>query len=76
MVSIDDMNKFEQKRMKKIRTIKNTQYDWLINYISEPIKKLQVLQNINLLVFLINKSKQTVYGEERNQASQKHKTNF
>ena len=43
MVSIDDMNKFEQKRMKKIRTIKNTQYDWLINYISEPIKKLQVL---------------------------------
>ena len=76
MVSIDDMNKFEQNRMKKIRTIKNTQYDWLINYISEPIKKLQVLQNINLLVFLINKSKQTVYGEERNQASQKHKTNF
>ena len=35
-----------------------------------------MLQNINLLVFLINKSKQTVYGEERNQASQKHKTNF
>ena len=39
MVSIDDMNKFEQKEMKKIRRIKNTWYDWLINYIPEPIRK-------------------------------------
>ena len=33
------MNKFEQKEMKKIRPIKNTCYDWLINYIPEPIRK-------------------------------------
>ena len=39
MVSIDNMDKFEQKEMKKIRLIKNTWYDWLINYIPEPIRK-------------------------------------
>ena len=40
MVSIDDMDKFEQKEMKKIRPNKNTWYDWLINYIPETIKKV------------------------------------
>ena len=39
MVSIDDMDKFEQNEMKKIRPIKNTWYDWLINYIPESIRK-------------------------------------
>ena len=39
IVSIDDMDKFEPKEMKKIRPIKNTWYDRLINYISEPIRK-------------------------------------
>ena len=33
IVSIDDMDKFPQTEMKKIRPIKNTWYDWLINYI-------------------------------------------
>ena len=33
----DEMDKFEQKEMKKIRPIKNTWYDWLIDYIPEPI---------------------------------------
>ena len=28
IVSIDDMDKFEEKEMKKIRAIKNTWYDW------------------------------------------------
>ena len=37
IMSIDDMDKFEQKEMKEIRRIKNTWYDWLINYIPEPI---------------------------------------
>ena len=32
------MDKFEQKEM-KIRPIKNTCYDWLINYIPETIRK-------------------------------------
>ena len=35
---MDDLYKFEQKEMKKIRPIKNTWYDWLINYIPEPIR--------------------------------------
>ena len=39
MVSADDMDKFEQKEMKKIRPIKNTWYNRLINYIPEPKRK-------------------------------------
>ena len=39
IVSIDHMDKFEQKEMKKIRPIKNSWYDWLINYIHEIIRK-------------------------------------
>ena len=38
-MSKDEMDKFEQKKMTKIRPIKNTWYDWLINYIPEPIRK-------------------------------------
>ena len=33
------MDKFAQKEMKKIRPTKNNWYDWLINYIPEPIRK-------------------------------------
>ena len=33
IVCIDDMDKFEEKEMIKIRPIKNTLHDWLINYI-------------------------------------------
>ena len=33
-VSIDDMDKFEQKEIKKIRPIRNTWYDWLIKLYS------------------------------------------
>ena len=39
MVSIDDLDKFKQKEMKKIRPIKNACCSWLINYIPEPIRK-------------------------------------
>ena len=38
IVFIDDMDRFWEKYMKKIRPIKNTLYDCLINYISEPIR--------------------------------------
>ena len=49
IVSIDDMDKFEQKEMKKIRAIKNTWYDWLINYIPETIRKcVQLFSKIKL----------------------------
>ena len=37
-VFIDDMDKFEQKKINKI-PIKNIWYDWLINYIPEPIRE-------------------------------------
>ena len=37
IVSSDEMDKFQQKQMKKIRPIKNTWYYWLINYILDPI---------------------------------------
>ena len=30
-MSIDDTDKFQQKEMKKIKPIKQTWYDWLIN---------------------------------------------
>ena len=39
MLSTDDMDKFEEREIKKIMPIKNTWYDWLINYIPELIKK-------------------------------------
>ena len=38
-MSIGDMDKSEQKEMKKIRTIKNTCHDWSTIYIPEPIIK-------------------------------------
>ena len=34
-VYIDDKDKIEKKETKKIRPIKNTSYDWLIDYIPE-----------------------------------------
>ena len=33
-VSVDDMDKFEQKEIKKIKPIRNTWYDWLIKLYS------------------------------------------
>ena len=34
------MDTFGKKEMKKMRPIKNSWYDWLINYIPEPIAKI------------------------------------
>ena len=39
IVSIDDMDRFEETEMNKMRPVKNTWYDWLLNYIPEPIRK-------------------------------------
>ena len=36
---IEDMDRFEREEMKKTRPIKNTWYDWLINYISKTRRK-------------------------------------
>ena len=38
-ITIDNMDRFKKMKMKKIRPIKNTWYDWLINCIPEPTRK-------------------------------------
>ena len=45
------MDRFEQKELKKKRSIKNTWYDWLINYTPNPIKKLLAVLKIKLYIF-------------------------
>ena len=52
-----------KKEMKKIRPIKNTWCDWLINYIPDP-KRKSVIGFKDKIVSLFNRntSKQTVYG--------------
>ena len=63
MVSLDDIDKFKQKKMKKIRPIKITWYDWLINYIPEPIRKsVGGFKDRIVSLFKINTPKKTVYG--------------
>ena len=47
-MSIDDLDKFEEKEMKKIMAVKNNWYDWLINYIPEPITKIVVVLKTKL----------------------------
>ena len=51
--------------MKKIRPVKNTWYDWLINYIPEPKRKsVGGFKDKIVSLFKTNAPKQTVYGEE------------
>ena len=66
------MDKLEQKEMKKIRQIKNTCYDMLINYIPVPkTKSLGGFKDKIVSLFKKNTPKQTVYG--RGKTNQKHK---
>ena len=63
IVSTDEMDKFEQQEMKKIRPIKNTWNDWLIDYILEPIRKSSCGFKDKIVGLLkTNTPKQTVYG--------------
>ena len=63
MVSIDDMDKFEEK---EIRLIKSTWYDWLINYISQHIRKsVGSFKDKIVSLFKTNTLKQTVYRREK-----------
>ena len=49
--------------MKKIRTVKNTWYYWLISYIPEPIRKsVGSFKDKVLSLFKTNIPKQTVHG--------------
>ena len=66
LVFIDDMDKFEQKEMNKISPIKNIWYDWLINYIPEPIREsLGNFKEKIVSLFKPKAPKQTVYAREK-----------
>ena len=52
--------------MKKISPIKNTWYDWLSNYIPEPIRKtVGGFKDRIVSLFKTNTPKQTVYGRKK-----------
>ena len=53
--------------MKKIRSIKNTWHDWLINYIPGPIRKgVSALNNKIGSLYKSTTLEQTVYGRGQN----------
>ena len=57
------MDKFEQKEMKKIRPIKNTWQDWLINCIPWSIRKsIGGFKDKIVRFFETNTPKKPVYG--------------
>ena len=66
-VSIDDMDRFQKKEMKNIRPVKNTSFDWLINYIPDPIRKSLGGFKDKIVNFLRQTHlKKLCMGEERN----------
>ena len=68
------MDRFEKNDMKKIRPIKNIWYDWLINYIPEPIRKsVGGFKDKIVSLFKTNKPKQTVYGRGKKLSQAKKK---
>ena len=57
------MDKFEEKEIKKSRSIENTWYDWLINYIPDPTRKrIGSFKDKIASLFKTKTSKQAVYG--------------
>ena len=70
------MYKFKQKEIKKKRPITNTWYDWLIIYISEPIRKtVSSFKDKVVSIFKTNTpkdyGKQTMYGKGKNTSKPK-----
>ena len=62
IVSIDDVNKFEEKEMKNLGPIKNTWCNWLINYISKVTRKITGgFKDEVVSLFNTNTPKQTMY---------------
>ena len=69
------MDKFEQKEMTKITPFKNTWYDWLIDYIPEPIRKsIGGFKDKVIRLFKTNTRKQTVYGRGKKISKPKTQT--
>ena len=76
------MGMFKQKEMKRKRPIENNWYDWLINYVPKPIRKIVGgFTNTVVSLFKTNSpkdygKKKPCTGEERNQTNQRHKNNL
>ena len=63
IASTDDMENFEEKEMKKVPPFKNNWYVWLVNCISEPVRKsLGCIIDEFISLFKTNSPKKTVYG--------------
>ena len=73
IVSLDNMDKFEEKERKKMRPIKNTWYDWLINYFRNPIDKSvdsfkdKIVRQTHLNKSCMGKEKKLSQPETQNQ---------
>ena len=62
-MAADEIDKFEQKEIQKIRPIKNNWYDWLINYIPESMRKgAGEFKDKNVNFNKTNSPKKAVYG--------------
>ena len=71
------MGKFEEKEMKKIRPVKNTWYDWLVNYIPEPVRKSAGdFKDKVISLFKTNTPKQTVYGRGKTKTQKQSEGNI
>ena len=74
-MSVDDINMFEKKEIKKLRPIKKTWYDYLINYFPEAIRRsVGSFKDKILSLFKTNTPEQTMYARGKNLGNQKQKT--
>ena len=72
IVSVDGMDTFGKKEMKKMRPIKNSWYDWLINYIPEPIAKIVGgFKDKIVSLFITNTPKKSVYKKKMKKKKKK-----
>ena len=76
-VSIDYIARFEIKEMKKIRPIQNIWYDWLINYVPNPIRKsVGGFKDKIVSLFKTGTPKETVNRREKILSNEKRIENF
>ena len=72
IVSVDGMDTFGKKEMKKMRPIKNSWYDRLINYIPEPIAKIVGgFKDKIVSLFITNTPKKSVYKKKMKKKKKK-----
>ena len=70
IVSIDEIDKFEQKELMKISRTENAWYDWLINYVPKSIKNsVDDFKDKILRLFKTSTPEQTVYERGKKRAN-------